>query len=457
MPRRGDTFSHVDSKRRPAERGAFLCLELECERPLAGPGRWRIDGLQRVHLNRGQGRASRATGKNALTIEIPDGWMSFEHVEICVENEHWTARDLGSKNGLVVDGDRVERAVLGSGSLLLVGHTLFRFRSGVLIEGPSQDFDALPDSLDALKTLSPVYQRILNRAKAIAPSRVPVLISGESGTGKEVLARAIHAMSGRRGALVTVNCGAIPPNLVEAELFGYKKGAFSGADADRPGLVKASDGGTLFLDEIGDLPHPAQAALLRVLQEAEVLPVGGLRPTPLDLRVLAATHRDLGLLVKEQRFRHDLLARLDGVKLLLPPLRDRPEDLPLLIAVLLRKLAPDRPEVCFTPEAAEILLEHSWPLNVRELEQALAGALALSGKGPLELGHFPPSVTGTPLSDGRALTPEEARHRDELLEHLREHGGNVSAVARALGKHRTQVVRWLVRYQIDPRAASDGP
>jgi transcriptional regulator with PAS, ATPase and Fis domain len=396
-------------------------------------------------------------GKHALTIEVPDGWMSSEHVEICLENEHWTARDLGSKNGLVVDGERLEHAVLGSGSLMLVGHTFFRFRSGVPIEGKAQDFDALPDSLDALKTLSPGYQRILNRAKAIASSRVSVLICGESGTGKEVLARAIHAMSGRRGALVAVNCGAIPPNLVEAELFGHKKGAFSGADADRPGLVRASDGGTLFLDEIGDLPHPAQAALLRVLQEAEVLPVGGLRPTPLDLRVIAATNRDLGLMVKEQRFRHDLLARLDGVKVLLPPLRERPEDVPLLLAVLLRKLAPDRSEVSFTPDAAEILLEHSWPLNVRELEQALAGALALSGRAPLDVGHLPQSVTGTPLKDGRGLTPEETRHRDELLERLREHGGNVSAVARALGKHRTQVVRWLVRYQIDPRGHSDGP
>jgi DNA-binding NtrC family response regulator len=301
-------------------------------------------------------------------------------------------------------------------------------------------------------TLSPALERVLDRARAIAPTRVPVLIAGESGTGKEVLARTIHEMSGRRGTLVAVNCGGISPNLVEGELFGHKKGAFSGADADRPGLVKASDGGTLFLDEIGDLPSSAQAALLRVLQEAEVLPVGGVRPTRLDLRVLAATHRDLRQLVNEQRFRHDLLARLDGVTLRIPPLRQRPEDLPLLIALLLRRLAPERLEVTFTPEAAEALLEHSWPLNVRELEQALAGALALSGRGPIEVAHLPSSVTGISLPDGCDLSLEESRHRDELLEHLRQQGWNVSAVARVLGKHRTQVVRLLERYQIDPRS-----
>ncbi len=452
MTRGGDTLSHVDSKRRRVQRGTFLSLEIECERPAVGPARWRLADLEQVRVHRGPHRAASATVPHSMSIEIPDAWMSSEHLEIRLENEQWTARDLGSKNGLVVDGQRTAQAPLANGSLLLVGHTLFRFRSDVPLEGSAlQDFDSLAGGIDPLTTLSPAFERVLSRARAVAPARVPVLIAGESGTGKEVLARAIHGMSGRRGALVAVNCGAISSNLVEAELFGYKKGAFTGADADRPGLVKASDGGTLFLDEISDLPPPAQAALLRVLQEAEVLPVGGLRPTPLDLRVLAATHRDLNRLVTEQRFRHDLLARLDGMTLRLPPLRERPEDLPLLIALLLRRLAPDHPEVSFTPDAAEALLEHLWPLNVRELEQALAGALALRGTGPIDVGHLPPSVTGRSVVDGLELSPEETRHRDELLELLRQQGGNVSGVARALGKHRTQIMRWLVRYRIDPR------
>ena len=453
VTRRGDTLSHVDPERRSVPLGAYLWLEMECERPLVGPARWRLTGLENVRVNRGLQRATQL-GAGRLSIEVPDAWMSSEHLELRLENEQWMARDLGSKNGLLVDGQRTEEAPLGNGSLLLVGHTWFRFRSGVPLDGPAvEDLESAPGPTEPLTTLSPVFKRVLNRAKAIAPTRVPVLITGESGTGKEVLARSIHAMSGRRGAMVAVNCGAIPPNLVEAELFGHKKGAFSGADADRPGLVKASDGGTLFLDEIGDLPAPAQAAFLRVLQEAEVLPVGGLRPTPLDLRVLAATHQDLGTLVKEKRFRHDLLARLDGVTLALPPLRERPEDLPLLVGLLLRKLAPDR-LVTLAPDAAEALLEHPWPLNVRELEQALAGALALSGGGPIGAGHLPPAVTGRPP---RELSPEESRHREELLEHLRQHNGNVSAVARVLGKHRTQVVRWLARYQIQSRTLSDDP
>ena len=452
VTRRGDTLSHVDPERRSVPLGAFLCLEMECERPLVGPARWRLAGINQVRVNRGASRATQSMGEHELVLEIPDAWMSSEHLELSLEKDEWIARDLGSKNGLVVDGQRTKEAPLGNGSLLLVGHTWFRFRSGMPLEGPVVEDLSIAGTTDPLTTLSPTFKRILNRAKAIAPTRVPVLLAGESGTGKEVLARSIHAMSGRQGALVAVNCGAIPPNLVEAELFGHKKGAFSGANTDHPGLVKASDGGTLFLDEIGDLPLPAQAAFLRVLQEAEVLPVGGLRPTPLDLRVLAATHQDLPRLVKEKRFRHDLLARLDGVTLMLPSLRERTEDLPLLISLLLRKLAPDRTDVTFTPDAGEALLEHSWPLNVRELELALSGAVALSERDPIGVGHLPPSVTGRTSLD---LSPEEAKHRDELLEHLRQHGGNVSAVARVLGRHRNQVVRWLARYQIHPRSPSE--
>src|SRR5262249_31921095 len=155
------------------------------------------------------------------------------------------------------------------------------------------DFQAIPEGVGPMSTLSPAFGAAVERSAAIARGRVPVLLIGESGTGKEVLARSIHAQSGRRGMFVAVNFRALPPNLVESELFGHKKGAFSGAARDRPGWVRTSDGGTLFLDEIGDLPATAQAAFLRVLQEAEVVPVGGSRPEPLDLRVVAATHHDL--------------------------------------------------------------------------------------------------------------------------------------------------------------------
>ncbi|HET6982633.1 MAG TPA: sigma 54-interacting transcriptional regulator [Myxococcaceae bacterium] len=429
-----------------------LFLEIECDRPLAGPARFRLTGLDHVRLGRGQARRS-YNPPRALAIEVPDGWMSVEHVELRRIDGKWIAVDRGSKNGMILDGRAVEEAELSDGDLLQLGHTFFRFRTDIPATGdPAVDFVSQSAAIGPLSTLSMLFQGVVERATAAAQSRVPVLLSGESGTGKEVLARYIHTQSGRRGSLVAVNSGAIPSNLVESELFGYKKGAFSGAAQDRAGWVRASDGGTLFLDEIGDLPLTAQSAFLRVLQESEVMPVGGQRPEPIDLRVLAATHHDLKRLVREDRFRHDLLARLEGLTLKLPPLRDRAEDIPLLMVVLLRKLAPERPDVKFTPAAAQAILDHDWPLNIRELEQALAGALALSGTGsvPIDVDHLPETILKLAgPKPARELTPDEARHRDQLLDLFREHGGNLSAVARSIQKGRTQVMRWVARYGID--------
>src|SRR5437588_230906 len=188
-------------------------------------------------------------------------------------------------------------------------------------------------------TLSPVCRCQRARVGLGARARIPVLLLGETGTGKELIARAVHDLSGRTGPFLAVNCGALPETLVESELFGYRKGAFSGAYEDRPGLVRSSDKGTLLLDEIGSLPLPAQAALLRVLQEEEVVPVGATRPLRVNLRVVAATHEDLGVLASQELFRADLLARLSGFTLDLPPVRERREDVGLFLTSLLRKLA----------------------------------------------------------------------------------------------------------------------
>jgi len=386
-----------------------------------------------------------------LAIEVPDGWMSVEHLELRHVDGRWVARDLGSKNKLLLDGQKVDEAELSDGVLLQLGHTFFRFRTELpAVDPPTLDLQDLPGGITPLTTLSPRFAEILERATAVAPGRVPVLLVGESGTGKEVLARSIHARSGRKGAFIAVNCGAIPASLVEAELFGHKKGAFTGASQDRVGWVRASDHGTLFLDEIGDLPLPTQASLLRVIQEAEVVPVGTSRPEPLDLRVLAATHRDLKAMVRAERFRHDLLARLDGITLQLPALRDRSEDIPLLLALLLRKLAPERPDVRLTPAAAQTILTHDWPLNIRQLEQALSGALALSGSNSIERAHLPEAVLeSAEPQPARDLDPSEAKHREELIHLLGQHEGNITAVAKALGKGRTQIIRWIKRYGID--------
>jgi transcriptional regulator with PAS, ATPase and Fis domain len=397
---------------------------------------------------------ARVAGAGVLDLELPDAWMSQAHAELRRQKDRWSVRDLGSKNGTLVYGERIETVDLRDRTLIQLGRTFLRFRSKLPAWGPANlEGEDLARGPSGLATLSHQFAEVLERSRAAAQGRVPILLQGESGTGKEVLARAIHTWSGRSGAFVAVNCGAIPQNLVESELFGHRKGAFSGAERDRPGLLRTSDAGTLFLDEIGDLPLIAQAALLRALQESEVVPVGATRPERLDLRVVAATHRDLDAMVRDRTFRHDLLARLHGVVLELTPLRDRREDVSLLIAILLRKLSPDRIDVKLSPEAARSLLEYEWPLNVRELEQAVAGALVLSGDGPIAREHLPAALREPPSEPPqRQLTVDEMRHRDELIALLREHRGNLSSVARAVGKARTQVVRWVGRYGLNAAA-----
>jgi transcriptional regulator with PAS, ATPase and Fis domain len=259
---------------------------------------------------------------------------------------------------------------------------------------------------------------------------------------------------------VAVNSAALPDTLFESELFGYRKGAFSGAQEDRPGLVRTADRGTFFLDEIGDLSADLQAALLRVLQESEVLAVGATRPVAVDLRVIAATHRDLEAMVARGEFRSDLLSRLAGFTLFIPTLRDRREDLGLLIAALLRRQLGERAAaVSFNLPAARALFRHGWPLNVRELEKALEVAGALAADGRIALEHLPAQLQRAaaeqPASEAKAEEPPadlskiDQKRREELMALLKDHQGNVTAVAKALGKARAQVQRWLKRFGIE--------
>jgi two-component system response regulator AtoC len=233
---------------------------------------------------------------------------------------------------------------------------------------------------------SPPMQELLRQARKLAPQRATVLLQGESGTGKELLARALHELSPRASMpFVAVNCGAIPAELVEAELFGHVRGAFTDAVRAKKGLAAEADGGTLFLDEIGELPLGVQVKLLRFLQDQEVRPVGDVRSRRVDARVVAATCRDLGSDVAAGRFREDLMYRLDVVRLRLPPLRERMEDVPALVAHFLARhagLRPDLPGLALGEDAREALLAHRWPGNVRELEHALERAVVLAD-GPL--------------------------------------------------------------------------
>ena len=442
--------------------GPQLFVVLHAQQPLQPGSRHGLSDVHAVVLSRGkvagwQRRAERDT--RILTLQLADPFLSSPHARIDLEAgaggvTQATLHDEGSKNGVLLNGLPVTSARLADGDLIEVGHTLLLFRDAV--PGPlSSALDVAADRLTAptpgLATFSSVLATRYLALARVAPAALPVLITGATGTGKEVVARALHALSGRDGAFVAVNCGALPRELLESELFGHKRGAFSGAIADRPGHFRSAHHGTLLLDEIGDLPLPAQAALLRVLQEREVVPLGESRAVPVDVRVVAATHRDLGSQVAAGTFREDLYARLRGFVLELPALAERREDLGLLVAGLLRRIAGARAsQLSFAPRAARALLRHGWPQNVRELEQTLAAGVALAER-TIDLAELPPAVAqaaGAP-GGGRPLAESAARTREELIAALTAHQGNVSAAARALGTSRMQVHRWAERFAVD--------
>ncbi|HEY4183713.1 MAG TPA: sigma-54 dependent transcriptional regulator [Polyangia bacterium] len=274
---------------------------------------------------------------------------------------------------------------------------------------------------------SPVVRRVIEKTKMVASSDVPVLVTGESGTGKEVVARMIHSQSARRDKpFVVVNCGALAENLIEAELFGHERGAFTGAVKKRDGRFKAADGGTLFLDEIAELPLAAQAKLLRVLQEGTFEPIGTNTSVKVDVRIISATHRNLGERIKTMAFREDLFYRINVIEIQLPPLRDRPGDLPLLLRHFIQKfLAPGAAVPNISPAAWAALVQYGFPGNIRELSHAVEHALVLSGGKEIDVQHLPPtmaegSATG-PLAGptSTVIRPLQTALREFELQYLR--------------------------------------
>jgi two-component system response regulator GlrR len=304
-----------------------------------------------------------------------------------------------------------------------------------------------------LITRSSSMEDLLAQAQRVAASDASVCIFGASGTGKELLARAIHRASPRAEApFVAVNCGAIPEGLLESELFGHKKGSFTGAVADRWGLFQAAQGGTLFLDEIGDMPLPLQVKLLRALEERKIRPVGSHENLDIDVRVIAATHRKLEERIAAGEFREDLYYRLNVVKLYIPALAERREDIPLLANHFLARLAERyrRGRLAFSPDAMELLVSAPWPGNVRQLLNVIEQAVALA---PTEV--IPESLVSQALDAGdTALTPlDEARRafeRDYLVRILKITGGNVTKAARLAGRNRTEFYRLLERHSLEP-------
>jgi two-component system response regulator GlrR len=309
------------------------------------------------------------------------------------------------------------------------------------------------DWLEGIIFRSSRMSELMAEARMVAASDASVLIRGESGSGKEVLARAIHRAGPRaKGPFVAINCGAIPEQLLESELFGHVKGAFTGAGNARGGLFQAADGGTLFLDEIGDMPLALQVKLLRVLQERAVRPVGATRTEPVDVRLLSATHRDLDAAMAEGQFREDLYYRLDVVSLTLPTLEERREDIPLLAAYFVQQVAARYGKTVhgFAPDALEALATAAWPGNVRQLYNVVEQSCALTATPLIPLALVARALRKPALE---ALSYSEAKHRFErkyLVQLLKLTEGNVADAARIAERNRTEFYRLLQKYDLTP-------
>jgi DNA-binding NtrC family response regulator len=414
------------------------------------------------------------------TLPIPEAAVSRYHARVERSEGGSFIVDNGSTNGVLVNGARVTSHRLVDHDVVRIGDTLLRYAErGVVGYGAYRVDGSVIEAARPVRHaihshLVGGYQidLVLERVEKVAKTQLACVIVGESGTGKELLARTIHEASERKGPFQAINCAALPANLIESELFGYRKGAFTGATQDRHGLVRAAHQGTLFLDEIGDMPLEAQAKLLRVLQEREVLPLGATAAEKVDVRVVCATHRNLEAEVAAGRFRGDLLGRLREFAVRLPPLRERREDLHPLVLHFLRRAG--RPDVTISLPFMVGLAHYAWPYNVRELESTVKLAVALADGGDLDVRHLPETVqqalkhhgappgAASPVQSAVvALPPPPAAPSDprglgrgaptesQLREILARHRGNIAAVGRELGKERMQVHRWLKRYSID--------
>ncbi len=388
---------------------------------------------------------------DSWSMDFDDPMMSRRHARINRANTgDYVVTDLGSTNGTWLDGRDVPAgtsAKLEPGAVLMLGSHVFVFRFlshdelAAIREDWSCPFGPLP-------TLSAGLAVLTRKLSRLAPSGVDVLLSGETGVGKEVHAEAIHRASGRKGPFIAINCAAIPDTLVESELFGYARGAHSTADRGKPGLIEQAEGGTLFLDEIGDMSQIAQTKLLRFLQSREFLALGTTRQRTLDVRVVAATNRVLDQDAADEGLRADLAARLGPEPMVLPPLRDRPEDVGLLATFFAKA------ELTFVPEAFQALFVHSWKGNVRELEKVIALARVLAGDGAaIALEHLPMPMATRAKADAaptKPIAPRKRPTREELRTLLSRHGGDVAQMAREIGRQRTLVWRWLRENELRP-------
>ena len=391
---------------------------------------------------------------------LDDAAVSRSHAVIEPDEPavRWRVRDLGSRNGTIVDGRKVATSPLEHGSVIRVGAHL------ILVQHLTAfDLELMllpPPKSTRLSGESVALMRVRREIALFAPTARPVLILGETGVGKELVAADLHEASDRKGGLVPVNCAALPAHLVESELFGHARGAFTGAQNRSEGLFGQADGGTIFLDEIGEMSLDLQAKLLRALATGEVRAVGETVSRRVDVRVVAATNVDLERAVEAGRFRADLYSRLMGATIRVPPLRERRDDVLPLCRHFLSAASAD----CdISPDAAEALLTHEWRFNVRELEQVTHAASLHASGGTLELAHLPEPIRERVESRRTSQRPEAPREvplplrinrnatptADDLREVLRHFEGNIANVAAFFGKDRRQVYRWAERLGVD--------
>ena len=380
-------------------------------------------------------------------LVLADRYVSGRHARITALGGEVTIEDLGSTNGTTVGAVRVQRATLVPGSEVVLGTTRLRLdvRERVAPLG-----HALPADRAGILGDSPRMRDALIVLYKVAPSELPVLVMGETGTGKELAARFLHGISRRAGGpFVALNCGAVSRELFESELFGHEKGAFTSATNTRVGLLEMARGGTVLLDEVGEMPAELQPKLLRVLEERTIRRVGGNREIPTDIRVVAATNRDLAAQVRGGSFRRDLFYRLSVVPVTLPPLRERGDDVLLLARHFLdgeSARREGRAPFVLDPEAARLLAAQAWPGNVRELKNVLSAACQLAERPPA-IG--PRDLRFVPVAAGGAATAD--RTLDAIGEALARHGGNARKAAEVLGLPLSTLYDRMKKHGIAPR------
>ncbi len=417
-------------------------------------GEWRI-----TSFNRAAEEITGVSRKDAIGKPCPEVFRSSMcEAECALRRTLKTGKPVIGRSCYIIDAE-------GNRIPISVSTAVLRDAEGRIVGGAETfrdltELEALRSELEGkshigdLVSHSPLMRKVFEVLPAIAASPSTVLLLGETGTGKELVARTIHSLSPRRGKpFVAVNCGALPDTLLESELFGYKAGAFTGAVKDKPGRFELARGGTLFLDEIGEVSPALQVKLLRVLQERSYEPLGSTRTETADVRVIVATNRDLAARVRERHFREDLYYRVNVVRVELPPLRRRKEDIPLLASQFIerfnrlqRKAIPG-----ISAEALSLLMAHSWPGNVRELENAIERAFIMCPNGPISIEHLPEELTayGVPEAASSGSQPaHDLLDIQSIRAALTRNGFNRLAAAKELGMHKTTLFRKMKKLGI---------